>query len=148
MDQMLADAVDYPNIFAEVAGNLTETELKIFRTGAHFSDDIIDKFIRHVMMFAGFLFRDHLKVKKIPNFSELPNAFIFRSALCAYLFFIEWVSVGSPPKIKPERMRNDLVDINFAAYATYFDGLFTEDKQLNRLYEKATAVLEWMKRLA
>ena len=148
MDRMLADAVNIPSVFAKVAGIYTGTELKIFRTDAHFSDDVFYKFIWHVMVIAAFFFRDHPKVKRLPNFSELPNAFIFRSALCAHLLFIEWVSVGSPSKIKPERMRNDLVDINFAAYATYFDGLFTEDRKLNRLYKDATAVLERMKRLA
>ena len=38
-------------------------------------------------------------------------------------------------------MRNDLVDINFVAYATYFDGILSADKKLGEIYDEASWLL-------
>ena len=39
--------------------------------------------------------------------------------------------------IRPEKLRNDMVDVNFAAYALYFDGILTNDQKLRAVYERA-----------
>jgi hypothetical protein len=44
---------------------------------------------------------------------------------------------GGAGKTKPEKLRNDVIDINFAAFATYFDGLITSDKRAAQIYEEA-----------
>ena len=46
---------------------------------------------------------------------------------------------------KATTMRNDLIDANFAAYATYFDGLLTEDKKLKKIHEAAVFILGTIK---
>ena len=38
-------------------------------------------------------------------------------------------------------MRNDLVDLHFAAYATLFDGPLTAGKKLDRTYQDASRLL-------
>lgn len=141
MDRMLADVANLPGVLSEVAGNYTDAEVKILRKGSELTEDMIDKLIQHILLLAATLFRDHPRVSKLPDATELPNTFIFRNALCAYLLMLEWISVGSPLKIKPERMRNDLVDLHFAAYATFFDGLLTADKKLDRIYQDASLLL-------
>lgn len=147
MDRMLTDAADMPNILDEVAETYTKTELRVIRTGAAYTEQMTDKLIKDILLLALCLFRDHPRVTKLPNAKELPNTFIFRTALCGHLLSLRWIAVGGARNIKPEKMRNDMVDINFAAYATYFDGLLTADKKLNEIHEKAAYLLPILPRL-
>jgi hypothetical protein len=142
MTRMLTDARGMPSVFDDLAKSFTNGELHILRTGAPYNDSLIRKCIQHIMMFAAFMFRDHPTVTRLPNAEELPDRFIFRVALCAYLLALRWISVGGAKNVKPERMRNDLVDVNFAAFATYFDGLLTLDDKLFRVYREACFWLE------
>ena len=41
-----------------------------------------------------------------------------------------------------DRLRNDLVDIGYVAYATLFDGLLSNDRKLLDIYEEATFFLQ------
>jgi hypothetical protein len=59
-----------------------------------------------------------------PPALELPYTFIFRYALAGYLVALRWMAVGGAKNVKPEKIRNDIVDATFAAYATYFQGFF------------------------
>lgn len=47
---------------------------------------------------------------------------------------------------RPEKVRNDLIDANFATFATYFDGILTNDKKLFGLYTETHVLLEIIKR--
>jgi len=142
MNRMLADATNFPDIFDGVAKTYTNAEIGVLRTRAAYTPQMVDKLIRNILLLAAHLFRDHPKVSKLPDATELPNSFIFRSSLCAHLLALSWISVGGARNIRPERMRNDLVDINFAAFATYFDGLLTADKKLKGIYQDAVFLLE------
>ena len=35
------------------------------------------------------------------------------------------------------KLANDVVDMNYVAYATYFDGVLSRDKKLLRIYRQA-----------
>jgi hypothetical protein len=52
-----------------------------------------------------------------------------------------WISVGGAKKVKPDKLRNDLVDVIFAAYATYFDGILSKDEKANAIYSDALWML-------
>jgi hypothetical protein len=41
---------------------------------------------------------------------ELPYTFIFRYALAGYLVALRWMAVGGAKNVKPEKIRNDVVD--------------------------------------
>ena len=40
----------------------------------------------------------------------LPYTFIFRYALAGYLVALRWMAVGGAKNVKPEKIRNDIVD--------------------------------------
>ena len=44
--------------------------------------------------------------------------------------------------LRSERIRNDLVDLNFAVFGTYFNGLMTNDTRLLDLYVGLRVFLE------
>jgi hypothetical protein len=142
MQRMLIDAAKFKEGLQEITKAYQAGELRIIRTVAPHTDEMLAKFTRHLLITAAFLFKDHPGVeKKIPDIRHLPNTFIFRIALCMHLLAHRWISVGGAGNVKPERIRNDLVDVNFAAYATYFDGILSNDKKVNDIYKDAVWML-------
>jgi hypothetical protein len=55
---------------------------------------------------------------------------------------MDWIRRGSPKNLNPNKIRNDIVDLNFAAFGTFFDGLMTNDKKQYALYVEAKLLLE------
>lgn len=141
MDRILADVANLPDALRGIADVFTDAEVKILRKGSDLTDEIIDKFVQNILLLSAVLFRDHPRATNLPDATELPNTFIFRYALCAHLWVLDWISVGSPHRVKPKKMRNDIVDFSFAAYASFFDGLLTKDRKLEKLYHGISGLL-------
>lgn len=108
-------------------------ELIALRSGFRFSDVMVDKLMRDVLQISRLMFSNHPRGKFIPDKKEVFNTFIFRFALSAYVLALRRISFGGADKVKAEKLRNDLVDMTFAAYASFFDGLLTEDKRLQEI---------------
>jgi hypothetical protein len=77
----------------------------------------------------------------LPRGPEVRNTFIFRYALCGYVSILKRIENGGAGKTKSEKSRNDVIDVNFAAFATYFDGLLTSDKRAGETYAEAALLL-------
>ena len=73
--------------------------------------------------------------------SDIVNTVAFRTLLCNYLMIFRWVANGSPPK-KGEKIRNHVYDCGFAAYATLFDGLLSNDEGAQTTYRAAKRFLK------
>jgi hypothetical protein len=142
MDKMLADIADIPVAIEEMASVYNDIDLKILRREKLITNAFLDKFIQNVLQLSADLFLQHPEVTKFPNADELPYTFIFRASLCVLLSARRRLSVGGAPKAKIEKLRNDMVDSYFAAYATYFDGLLTFDKKLIEIYEEASSLIQ------
>lgn len=141
MDSIHTDTVNIPSVFGRVAKTYTDAEVRVLRTGSKITEEIGYKLVETILLLAKHMFKDHPQVTKLPKMRQLPNTFIFRFALCMQLLLLRWISVGSPTDVKSEKTRNDLVDMTFAAYATYFDGLLTADKKLDKIYQEAALLL-------
>jgi hypothetical protein len=144
MVRMLADAVNIPESVEQIANAFTEAELKIIRTGLPFSEKLGLKIQRNIGELAKSLFSKHPHPPVVRTVDEVPNTFLFRSALCSFLWALDWISTGGPKGVKTERIRNDLVDVTFATFATYFDGLLSMDEKPCRIYRQAAFLLESM----
>jgi hypothetical protein len=141
MDRILADARKFSPGLEEVSKTFTPVELKTLRTDAPYTEELFGKIIGNILIMAAFMFADHPRVAKLPPIAELPNTFIFRVALCAYLLALRWISVSGARNVNPERIRNDIVDLNFAAVATFFDGILTSDVKVRQIYHDAHFLL-------
>ncbi|MEO9469202.1 hypothetical protein [Parasphingorhabdus sp.] len=75
------------------------------------------------------------------TFTEATNTFAFRYSLCVTLLFSHWVSEGKQMAKKPEKIVNDIVDVNIAAMATFFDGVLSNDARVLNLQSEARYVL-------
>jgi hypothetical protein len=54
----------------------------------------------------------------------------------------KWLRVGAAPNADPKKSRNDAVDTTIVAFATYFDGLLTDDAKAIELHRNASFLLK------
>jgi hypothetical protein len=137
LDRMRDDQQNYATNLHAMAKNFTEPELKTLRKRASISAEMFGKIHSHVLEMAAFLFAGHPHFTELPPARELPYTFIFRYAMAGYLVALRWMSVGGAKNVKPEKIRNDIVDATYAAYATYFQGLLSFDTGANEIYADA-----------
>lgn len=81
---------------------------------------------------------------KMPNnLHEALDTYGFRYSLCMVLLYGRWaMDVGG--ERKPARILNDVVDMQIAAHATYFNGIITSDeKMLSIFYEARWLLRSW-----
>lgn len=133
MLRLLIDAKELPEVFDSVSENYAAAELAALRSGFRFSDAMIEKLMRDVILVAGTMLSRHPRVRRMPRGKELFNTFIFRFALCGYILALKRISFGGAHNVSPEKLRNDMVDATFAAYGTFFGGLLTDDKRLQEI---------------
>lgn len=142
MRKMLADAEQVRKAIALIANTYSPEELRFWRTGTAYPDGFSDKFFKRVLELAAEMFNSHPQVTSLPDFENLQNSYIFRYSLCSYLLALDWVASGGAEAVKPEKLRNDMVDVTFATYATFFDGILSCDKKTNQLYQDACVILD------
>lgn len=142
MQRMLSDAANMPEAVKGMTATFTPSELRIIRTGSQLSSPLIRKVLESILSLAQALFLQHPRPAMIGRREELLNTFLFRSALCAFLWVLDWISVGRTGNANIGNIRNDLVDVNFATYATYFDGLMSNDSKPVAVYRRASFILE------
>jgi hypothetical protein len=145
MDRMLQDAGTLSGAFDDIATTYTPAELRQLRkTNVPYPESLVEKTVTHVMMVAAILLREHPAVTNFPQAHEAPDRFVFRIALCGLLLALRWIAVGGAANVRAERLRNDVVDMNFAVFATYFDGILTADQKLASLYYETNI---WLTRI-
>lgn len=69
------------------------------------------------------------------------NSYPFRYAVCLMLHYMRWVRDGQPQR-SVEKLRNDIVDVKTAAFATFFDGLLSRDGKLTGIHAEARYIVE------
>ncbi len=75
-----------------------------------------------------------------PPLSLVKNSFQFRFTLCLAILQLLWTKRGNAPQ-KPEGVRNSITDLTYAAYASYFDGIMTNDRDLLLIFNASREVL-------
>jgi hypothetical protein len=117
------------------------TLLKQLRTQARLSRDGAEKITTGILQVTALCFRNHPDVDRLPSGENLPDRLVLRYAVAAYVSALRWISVGGIDSVSVQRLANDLVDITHVAYATYFDGVLSEDRRLNDVYEET----DWLR---
>ena len=144
MELILSDSARMVENFSNVSRMYTPDEIRIFRTTKTPTSEMVRKTLHIVYEMALLFMKKQPHRIGRPKEGEFENTFLFRYSLCTHLVLLNWIRNGGQKQIKPEKIRNDLVDANFAAFATYFEGLLTNDKKLNDLYNEAWVMLRLM----
>jgi hypothetical protein len=134
LHKMLVDAESTAAVIEDIATLYSKEERRLLRAGDVLPGPAVDKIVRNVLYIAGKAFHEHPDVNFVLKYDQLGNTFIFRAALCTYLLALDWGARGGARDANPVKFRNDFVDMNFAAYATYFDGILSADAKVRRLH--------------
>jgi hypothetical protein len=128
---------------ASQAGNYIEgiAGLQILRRREKHTPQMRERLVQNVLLLAEQLFKEHPSATEWPRGPEMRNTFIFRYALCGYVSILKRIEDGGTGSAKPEKLRNDVIDANFAAFATFFDGLLTADRRAGEIYAEAASLL-------
>ena len=144
LQRMLKDAETTGAAFAGIEKLYDKAERRQLRQGPPYPIEIARKIAQGVSQVARELFDRHPSATALPPPHEVANTFIFRSALAGYLLSLDWAVNGGAMKTAPAKLRNDMVDANFVAFGTYFDGLLSEDAKTMKLYAQAKLLLQDM----
>lgn len=134
--------LDFVEGFKEVAKIFNPHAQKILRTGTKPDTATISAMITAVDGLSRSMLRRQKYPHKIPH-GEIENLLIFRFAVCGVCLAMRWIRRGSPPTNR-DRIRNDCIDLSFAAFGTYFDGILSKDQALNDVHNEAWAILKHM----
>jgi hypothetical protein len=146
LDTVLASVQRVVEGRRDIANTYTQAEARAIRTREELPQSLKMKFVRNVCGLHWLLLRDHPRVRNLPkDFDTACNLYLFRYALCAHIWMLEWVAEGSNEQSNADRVRNDLVDLLVAVYGTYFDGLMTGDHKLAYIHAMARFMLETMR---
>lgn len=140
--RLTANQATYAEVIADEAKNYTAEELTILRTDQPYTPEMIDKMAERVVTLTTKFLDAHPDKPKPPTAAELPYTYLFRLALCAYLQTLRRILDGGPGGAKAENIVNDFIDAVFAAIATYFQGLLSNDAKANELYRNAKHILK------
>jgi hypothetical protein len=128
---------NYPNIISmvkEFAKSCDRLHLKALRNGKELHPDILENMNKRIILLTLYVFKKYFNVKVRPEFDSVKNSYIFRNIVSIFLWSLRWIKDGGIDQISEEKIRNDIVDMSYVTYATYFDGLLSLDKKLNAIY--------------
>ncbi len=144
LEKNLKAATETLPAFAEMEEIFTPAERRIIRIGKPYTADIGVKIIVAARQMAFNFFDRHPHNPKKPTKRSLVNTFLYRFSLAAVLYFVDWIRTGSPASRRHDKIRNDLIDLNFATYATYFNGLMSEDALARDIHTQLRVLLDLM----
>jgi hypothetical protein len=90
---------------------------------------------------AALLFKAHPDIPNLPTADKLRDTFLFRFALAVQLLVVRWLRDGGIESVGIDRLRNDVVDMTYMAYATLFNGILSNDRKLLEIHEEAVFFL-------
>jgi hypothetical protein len=121
-------------------GAFPPDQLKQIRLGRYFENrELLKRMMAHIVMLASNMMRKNGYVIKKAQHAR--SNYIFRWALAGYLLAIKWLAEGGYEQLPVGKMQNDIVDMTYVAYGTYFDGLLSNDNKVNEIYERTQMFL-------
>lgn len=143
MDLVLDDAAHLRAIYGRISSGFTNAELIEMRKRNPFRRETQIKLLDAMFDESRRLYlATEVEGRYWPKTEgQAVNSYPFRFAVCVLLDYMRWERDGQP-KRSSEKLRNDIVDINTAAFATFFDGLLSRDGKLNGIHAEARYIVE------
>lgn len=136
----LEAAENHSSASREAMKDFTANEFKSIKLHQDLSNDLFRKIVTHVCEMTIYSFEKlNINIRKT-NFQDVINSLTFRQILCNYLMVLRWHAEGTPPT-NIKNIRNHVYDCGFASYATFFDGLLTNDEAAQVSYTETKKFL-------
>jgi len=133
MNHILSGAADMNLSIDEFVGQFSKADLSRIRRKDRWTQDLALKFGDLVNRLALISFKRHPGRPVWPEPRHRINHFLYRHALAYAVYMLQLVRRGALNR-KAQAARNDAVDVILATYATYFNGLMSEDNQASVIH--------------
>lgn len=140
LDTMTGQQPDFRGIIEEIAGNFSEADLRLIRAEKAWPRSVQQVILTMVVELADAAFDTAPAEARRPRVHDRWNHFIYRQSLCHIIHLVLLMRKGTRDR-KPETVRNDLIDQILATYATYFNGLMSDDFQIHNVHWLTTKIL-------
>lgn len=127
---LIEGACDIALSFPEMEEQMFDRQqVRIIRTHARYTPDMFGSIFGAALQVWENLATSYgIKWQRLDE-SIVCRAYLFRFALGIVILLLWWIRCGSQPVVRLDKMSNDLIDLSFAVYATYFDGFVTQDEK-------------------
>lgn len=119
------------------------SHIKSLRKGEELPEDFTIKFTQNIISETVMVCKKHPDIQSLPDKKNIINSYIFRYLVSTHFLDLKWIKDGGIDNLSKERLRNDMVDMSYVAYATYFDGLLSKDNKMNDIYRCVIRYLDW-----
>lgn len=140
METKMAFMVD---AFEEIGRMVGPEALRARREKTKLPIEAGEKIITLICHLADSLFANDPAVPKIKGtLAEARHYYTLRYATAGVVLAVLWAQAGGASGARTDRLRNDFVDLSYVTAATYFDGLFTNDKRMSDVYAETVFLIE------
>ena len=127
--------------YEQIAAAFSADQRKAIYNRHDFDNDTLRVVMRAVLETFG-AWRPNSPVVDRPNaLGKVTDEFQFRHAVAFVMYALEWIRAGKPMQAAPEKARNNQIDTLLATYATFFDGIISDDKLVQRVHAQAREFL-------
>jgi len=142
LDSLKENMSDMVDVYKGLQSDYSDGDLRNLRTRKPMNDNNKKKLFSLMSLLTSNFASKIPGGIKWPKEAQWPNYFIYRQSLFYALHFQEWLIKGSPKELSAKKTRNDIIDLNYATYSTYFDGLLTKDKRCHDFYLDGDYILK------
>lgn len=142
IDRLHQNAITTAKGIEAVMKTFNPNHLKLFRKNEPIPVGFADRIVDDILVLTALLIRKHPDTTQVPTPNEIRNTYIFRYSLCTYLLGLDWIEKGGLNNVSPDKLKNDLIDMSYVAFATLFDGIISKDIKLKRIYQMALYFLD------
>lgn len=125
-----------------VASNFSEADRGELRKRRPLSEDLQKKLINFSFAIRARLAKQHGQALVEIKPRQAVNTPLYRYALSLVIYFMHWVKDGEPERAKIKEAVNQIVDLQIAALATFYDGLATRETKLKAHFEELQGLIE------
>jgi hypothetical protein len=141
MDDMLIGAAEITQSLPEIAEAFATHEIRRFRAEERLTPSMHETFFRAADGIYETLLGSHQVGPAHLAEEHRSNAFLYRVALAIMVYAMWWIRNGSQLPKRMDKARNDIIDLNFAVYGTYFAGLMTDDAKARWMFGQLTQAI-------
>lgn len=143
MEKILICTPMMPSAITELRKTFSSSELKTIQSDQSFPASLIKKSMDFIVQLTYRTIEEHPSAPtRIRSNDELFNTFLFRQSVATFVWSLDWIARGGAEGTKPERMRNDIIDTIISTYSTYFDGIISSDKKVQRVYARTKFITD------
>ncbi len=147
-NQFMGEAEDNAKNMKEevekIFAGLSKDDKRKLREGRPYPESISKKIITDILIITREAFELHSNFNGFINVPLVHNYYIFRYAVSSYFLALRWKLTGGINDARPDRLRNDAIDMQIISFSTFFDGILTND---NKAIEILNDV-NWLIRMA